>query len=91
MAATQQKARARCATSVLIDGAKVKQFFWQRRIPLSHVGPMVGRCSGLMSVLARKGCMSYWTADDIATELGMHVDAFIAAVGTEEELMRLAV
>lgn len=91
MAIKQQLTRARCATSVLIDGTKLKEFFWLRRIPLSHVGPMVGRCSGLVSVLARKGCMSYWTADDIATELGMHVDAFIAAVGTDEELMRLAV
>ena len=90
MATTQRLPRARSATSVLVDGAKLKEFSWLRRIPLSHVGPMVGRCSGLASVLARKGCMSYWTADDSATELGMHVDAFIAAVGTDEELQRLS-
>lgn len=91
MATTQQLPRARSATTVRIDGAKFKEFFWLRRIPLSRVGPMVGRCPNLASVLARNGCLSYWTADDIATELGMHVDAFIAAVGTDEELMRLAV
>lgn len=81
--------RARSAGSLLIDGAKFKDLMWRHRIPMSHVGPMIGKSDGLGSVLAHKGRMSYWTADAIATELGMHVDEFIAAIGTPEELQRL--
>lgn len=82
--------RAKSAGSVLIDGNKFKQLFWSHRIPLSHVGPMIGKSSGLASVLAHKGRMSYWTADALASELGMHVDTFIAQVGSTAELERLA-
>jgi len=81
--------RARAASSVLIDATKFKSFFWDRRIPLGEVGPMVGKCIGYASVIAHKGRISYWTADAIANELGLHVDAFIAQVGTAEELQRL--
>lgn len=82
--------RAKSAGSVLIDGAKFKSLMWKYRLPLTTVGPMVGKSSGYASVTAHKGRMSYWTADAIATELGMHVDEFIAAVGTDEELSRLS-
>lgn len=82
--------RARSATTVHVDGARFKEFFWMRRIPLRQVGPMVGKCEGLGSVIAHKGRIGFWTADSIATELGMHVDSFIAAVGTSEELQRLS-
>lgn len=82
--------RARAASSVLIDPCKFKAFFWDRRIPLGEVGPMVGKCSGFASVIAYKGRISYWTADAIANELGVHIDAFIAQVGTDEELKRLS-
>ena len=81
--------RARCAMSVRIDPAKYRHFFWRRRIPLCAMGPMVGKSDGLGSVIASKGRMGYWTADALATELGMHVDALIAEIGTPEELERL--
>ncbi len=82
--------RAKDAGSVHIDGARFKEFFWMRRIALVEVGPMIGKCEGLASVLAHKGRMSFWTADAIANELGMHVDAFIAQVGAPIELERLS-
>jgi len=77
------------ATTVLIDGDKLRKFCWLNRTPLSHIGPMVGRCSGLASVLARKGQMSYYTADDIACEFGLHVEDFIRQIAAPEELERL--
>lgn len=82
--------RARSASSVWIDGTRFKNFFFDRRIPLREVGPMVGKCEGLGSVIAHKGRASFWTLDAIATELGLHVDAFIAAIASEEELKRLS-
>ena len=82
--------RAKAAGSVLIDGAAFKHALWLRRIPLSHIGPMVGKSSGLGSVLAHKGRISYWTADAIANELGIHVDAFLAEIATPAERERLA-
>jgi hypothetical protein len=82
--------RAKSAGTVLIDGAKFKEFFWRHRIPLTAVGPMASKCPGYASVVAHKGRLSYWTADAIATELGMHVDEFIAAIASNEELSRLS-
>ncbi len=83
--------RARSAGTVLIDGAKFKRVFWRHRIPLTAVGPMANKSTGYASVVAYKGRMSFWTADAIAAELGMNVDAFIEAIGAPEELSRLGV
>lgn len=83
--------RAKHADSVRIDGTRFKQFFWTRRIALREIGPMVGKSEGLGSVIAFKGSTSYWTADAIANELGLHVDAFLAQVGSSAELERLGV
>ena len=82
--------RAKSAGTVLIDGAKFKSLMWRHRLPLAAVGPRVGKCSGYASVVAHKGRLSYWTADAIANELGMHIDAFIAAIASDEELVRLS-
>lgn len=82
--------RARSAGTVLIDGAKFKHIMWLNRIPMNRIGPMIGKSAGLGSVLAHKGRMSYWTADAIAAEIGMHVDAFIEAIASPEELVRLS-
>lgn len=93
MAARAEKCtlpRARSAGTVLIDGAKFKHMMWAHRIPMNQIGPMIGKCAGWGSVIAYKGRMSYWAADAIATELGIHVDAFIEAIATTEELQRLS-
>lgn len=63
---------------------------WVNRIPMRQIGPMIGKCDGWGSVIAYKGRMSYWAADAIATELGMHVDAFIEAIAAPEELRRVS-
>lgn len=83
--------RAKSAGSVAIDGAKFKELLWRHRVPLVQVGPRIGKCEGLASVLAYKGKMSYWTADAIATQvLDMHVDQFLAQIAAPSELERLA-
>jgi len=83
--------RAKHADSVFIDGAKFKQFFFLRRMALREIGPLIGKCEGYGSVLAHKGRMSYWSADAIANELGIHVDDFIRQVASPTELERLSV
>lgn len=82
--------RAKSAGTVLLDGAKFKHLMWVNRIPMNQIGPAIGKSAGLGSVLAHKGRMSYWTADAIAAEIGMHVDAFIEAIASPEELQRLS-
>lgn len=82
--------RAKSAGTVLIDGAKFKHMMWLNRIPMNRIGPMIGKCDGWGSVIAHKGRMSYWAADAIATEIGMHVDTFIEAIASSEELQRLS-
>jgi hypothetical protein len=81
--------RAKSAGTVLIDGARFKHLMWLNRIAMNQIGPMIGKCDGWGSVIAHKGHMSYWAADAIATEIGMHVDAFIEAIASSEELQRL--
>lgn len=82
--------RARAAGTIRIDGARFKHLMWVNRIPMNQIGPMIGKCAGWGSAIAHKCQMSYWAADEIATELGMHVDAFIEAIATSEELQRLS-
>lgn len=82
--------RARSAGTVSLDSIKFKNFMWSRRITMTEVGLMIGRSDGLGSCIASRGRTSYWTADAIATELGMTPEAFLAQVGTEEEVARLA-
>lgn len=82
--------RARYAGSVSFEGAKLKELLWRHRLPLRSVGPMIGKCEGLLSVLCHKGSASFWTLDAIATEvLDMRVEDLIAQIGTPEELQRL--
>jgi len=83
--------RARAAGSVLIDADKFKHSMWRRRIPLKELGPMIGRSEGLASVLAYKGRINYYTCDEMARAIGIHVDAFIAEIAAPEELERLGV
>lgn len=83
--------RAKSAGSISFDGAKFKELMWRHRVPLSSIGPAIGKSAGLGSVLAHKGKMSFFTADAIATEvIGCHVSEFIAAIATDEELQRLS-
>lgn len=82
--------RAKSAGTVLIDGVKFKHLMWLNRIPMNQVGPMISKSEGWGSVIAHKGRMSYWAADAIANEIGMHVSAFIEAIASPEELQRLS-
>lgn len=77
------------ATSVAIDPVRFKSFFFHRRIPLSHVGPMFGRSSGWASVTAHKASTGYYVLDELACELDMTADELIANVGSDTERSRL--
>lgn len=85
-----EKGRHPSATSIRINPDAFKAFFFRRRIPLSEVGPLFGRCSGWASVIAHKARIGYWAADELATELGIHVDDFLAQICVPEELSRLS-
>ncbi len=77
------------ANSVLIDPDRFKRFFWLRRLTLVEAGRMIGRSHAWASVCANKRRVSYWALDELATELEVHVDELVAAVGTDAELERL--
>lgn len=81
--------RARAVNSIHIDPAKYKHAMWKRRISLREVGLMIGRSDGLGSVIATKRRINYFTADDLAVALGMHVDQLLAEICDDEELERL--
>lgn len=77
------------AASVEIDPARFKAFFFRRRIPLAHVGPLFGRCSGWASVIAHKARAGYYALDELARELDMTADELIAQIGSDAERSRL--
>lgn len=79
------------ANTVLIDGDKFRHLCWRHRLPLASVGPLIGRCDAWASVIAYKGHMGFWAADDLATELGLHVEQLIAEIGSSVELERVNV
>ena len=86
-----KKKRHPWASSVRIDPDKFKHVCWRYRLPLSEVGPMIGRCPAWASVIAYKRQAGYWALDDLATELGLHVDQLIAEIAAPEELERVNV
>lgn len=88
----KEGARHPNANTVWIDGDKLKRLLWLRRIPLSSVGPLIGRCSGWASVICKQGHAGYYALDDLSQELGFpHVDLLIAEIAAQKELERLQV
>lgn len=78
------------ATTIKLDRQAFKAFFYRRRIPMSEVGPLFNRCSGWASAICNRGTIGFYAADELAGELGMHVDEFLSQVCAPEELARLS-
>lgn len=80
----------RNATSIKLDRQAFKQFFFRRRMTLSEVGPTFNRCRGWANAICHKGYIGLYAADELASELGLHVDEFLAQICAPEELERLS-
>ncbi|NTU70457.1 MAG: hypothetical protein HGB10_01330 [Coriobacteriia bacterium] len=80
------------ATTVFIDRGRWNAFFFQRRIPLMHVGALMEPelSEGWASVVGHKGRAGFASMDSLACALDMHVDDLIWQVGTDAERERLA-
>ena len=78
------------ATTIRLDRQAFRAFFYRRRLPLSEVGPLFGRCSGWASAICNRGTIGYYAADELASELGLHVDELLAQICAPEELERLS-
>lgn len=76
-------------TTVAIDEERFRAFFFMNRMPLSHVGPLFGRCKGWGSVIASKKSAGYWALDELAAALDMHVDELLRQICPPEEYERL--
>lgn len=83
--------RRSSATSVYIDPERFARFFWVRRIPLNQVGPMFGRCGAWASVAIHKSRVGLYAADELCSELEIHLDTFLHEVASDEELRRLEI
>jgi len=73
-----------------LDRQAFRAFFYRRRLPLTEVGPLFGRCPGWASAICSRGTIGYYAADELASELGLYVDEFLAQVCAPEELERLS-
>jgi hypothetical protein len=83
--------RRQSATSVTIDPDRVYQFFRARRLPLSAASVLLGRCDSYLSVCMSKRRMSWYAIDDIAVAFGMHADAVLSLIASDEERQLLSV
>jgi hypothetical protein len=81
--------RMRSATTVHIDPDRFRNFCWKRRMPLSSIGPLIGRSDSWCSVVISKKHVWFYALDDLASELGIHVDELIEHIGDDFERERM--
>jgi len=89
--ATADVGRHKNANTVMIDGSRFRAFCYRRRLPLTAIGPMFGRCDGWASVICHKGHAGFYALDELALALDMRVEELIDEIGTDEERARLDV
>jgi hypothetical protein len=83
--------RMRSASTIEIEPSRFRGFFWRRRMTLTSVGPLIGRCDGWASAIVKKRSAGYWALDELATALGIHVNELIDELSTDTERERLSV
>lgn len=79
------------ATTVLIDGDRLRHALWRRRLTLAAASRMLNRSESYMNVCISKGHMGEPAVDRLACELGVRFDELVAEIGTDEEVARLGV
>lgn len=82
--------RAASSDTVFIDPERWAAFAFRRRLKMTDLGVLAGRCPGWGSVMKSRGRAGFYALDSLACALGMHVDELIREVGTEEELQRMS-
>jgi len=76
--------------TVFIDPDRWAAFAFRRRLAMTDLGSMIGRCEGWGSVMKTRGRAGFFALDALACALGMHVDELIREVGTDDELQRMS-
>lgn len=87
---TTKSGQHKNANTVAIDAERFRSFCYRRRLALTAVGPMFGRCAGWASVMCYKGHAGFYALDELALALDMRVEELIEAVATDEELRRVS-
>lgn len=82
--------RIASSRTVFIDPHRWASFAFRRRLSMTDLGPLCGRCEGWGSVMKARGRAGFYALDDLACALGIHVSELIQEVGTDEELQRLS-
>lgn len=80
--------RMRPANSVEIDPDRFRHYFWMRRMTLTSVSRLINRTDAWASVIVSKRQAGYWALDELATELSVHVNDLIFAIGSDAERER---
>lgn len=84
------KGRIRTATSVELDPERWRAAWYRRRLTLTAVSELAGKCGAWAHVIARKGCCSYFVLDAIAAELGETTDDLVYEVASDRERQRIS-
>lgn len=87
---TTSTGRVASSQTVFIDPDRWAAFAFRRRLAMTDLGPLIGRCEGWGSVMKTRGRAGFSALDALACALGMHVDELIREVGTEDELQRMS-
>lgn len=77
------------AGSVEIDSDRWKAWFYRNRIPLCHVGPIVGLSGPWANAIAFRGRASFSTLDRLCAAMEVSLDQFLYEVGSDRERERV--
>ncbi len=88
---TTKSGQHKNANTVAIDADRFRSFCYRRRLALTAVGPIFGRCAGWASVICHKRHAGYYALDELALALDMRVEELIDEIGTDDERARLDV
>jgi hypothetical protein len=82
--------RVRRATSIEIDAERWRAAWYRRRLTQLAVCDLIGKSYTFVNVIARRGSVSFYTVDAIASELGETTDDLLFEVASDRERRRLA-
>jgi len=81
--------RVRRATSIEIDPERWRSAWYRRRMTQLALCELIGKSYTFINVCARRGSVSYFTLDAIASELGEVTDDLAYEVASDRERQRL--
>lgn len=82
--------RLRSATSVELDPDRWRSAWYRRRLTLTAVSELAGKCGAWAHAVMVKKCVSYFVMDMLAAELGETTDDLVYEIASDRERLRIS-